>query len=150
MTRIALPTGSRFFTNAVCLVTLAPFYMGRSITDFQPGHLLQWLSFMPQLGKFLIIPLFPFTKKMWKGNPMQTTTPVTFPNRRWFDFQDDRVLALSWKFLFVNHHPSPRGARHSNFQSSPCFRSKSPAVYQVQQCHIRVFCLSGACGCETS
>jgi hypothetical protein len=86
--RFAIPIGSRLLTTTVGLITLA-LAVGRQCTFFQPDILLQWLSFMPQLEKLLIVFVFPITNSYVEGQLTQapTMTDVTLPNLRWFEFQ---------------------------------------------------------------
>jgi hypothetical protein len=84
----ALPLGSRLLTTAVGLVTFALISPHPS-TYFQPGVLLRWLLFMPQLEKLLIRFFYPALDSDVEGQLVHTPimTHVTLPDLRFFEFQ---------------------------------------------------------------
>ena len=84
----ALPMGSRLFATAMGLVTLALDVGRPSFAYFQPNTLLQWLSFMPQLEKLLIVFLAPVPDQDVEGQVMHTPiiSHVILPNLRWIEF----------------------------------------------------------------
>ena len=83
----SLPIGCRLLTSAVNLVTLC-FIMRHPSTYFHPNTLLQWISFMPQLGTLVIRFSLPVHKRDVARQLMPTpiTTLITLPNLRYFRF----------------------------------------------------------------
>jgi hypothetical protein len=84
----ALPIGSRLLTTAAGLVTLS-LAVGHPSSYFQPNFLLEWLSFMPQLEKLLIVISYPVPDSDVESQLTHTpiTTTITLPNLRCFEFQ---------------------------------------------------------------
>ncbi len=87
LTNFALPIGSRLLTTAVGLVTLCLF-LDRPSAYFSPNTLLQWLSFMPQLGTLAILFIFPLPNRDVERQPvhMPNTMHITLPNLHSFAF----------------------------------------------------------------
>jgi hypothetical protein len=84
----SLPVGSRLLTTAVGLVMLA-LAVGHPSAYFRPNTLLQWLSFMPQLEKLLIVFSTPVFDRDVERQLIHTpvTTHIILPNLRWIEFQ---------------------------------------------------------------
>jgi hypothetical protein len=87
--------GSRLLTTAVGLVTLTLAVVQVTVqpsTYFQPNILLQWLSFLPLLGSFVLGFSFTVPKRDLEKQSMHApvATHVTLPNLRWFAFDGGR------------------------------------------------------------
>jgi hypothetical protein len=79
----AFPIGSRLLTSAMGLVTLV-LGLSNPSTYFEPNVLLHWISFMPQLERFVFS--LPDSDLETQSTHTTTTTHITLPNLRLFCF----------------------------------------------------------------
>ena len=119
LSRFTFPVRPRLHPTAAGLVTLFLVIEHRS-TCFQPNVLRQWISFMPQLERLVIVFSFPVSghdvERQLTHTPI--TTHITLPNLRLFLFKG----ASAYLEAFIYQITAPRLKRlHIQFFKEPTF-----------------------------